>query len=83
MIKFVKSQLKERGYVFDKKISNTEFRAKSYYPTGTRYLYFVLTKCEICKEDYLKPKWSSARAHNLCSMEMLNDKKGSDVENSH
>jgi len=75
-VNWVKKELKKRGYTYDKKSKcGNYYRAKAFYNEGQRYLYFELIKCEICGEDYLKPKWSKAKAHRTCSLERLNNNK--------
>lgn len=74
-LKFAKSKIKAKGYIFDRYVGKNTYRAKCDYPTGTRYLYFKLINCEICKGRYLKSKWSNAESHIKCSIGKYNESR--------
>ncbi len=75
-VEWVKAEVKKRGYVYDGKSKCKKFhKAKAFYPTGARVLHFEVIKCEICKKNYLKPRWSKAVAHKLCSIDKYNRAK--------
>jgi len=74
-LNFAVEELRVRGYEFDGFSKNGSIRAIAIYPQGSRHLYFELIKCSICKKDYLKPKWSKSKAHQICSVDKLNGKK--------